>query len=468
MSDKNEPAVDVVHDVLNEQIVIAAVFGDPKVAGRYLETVRHDLFGDEKNAAIWRAMAEVRRRKLKLDAAAVLAELKGAVPKSYLDNLVRSFPKRPANLTQHVENLKWDGTRVSVVNGPLSDLLRAFQDPKASPSSIKGLARAVSKALDTATETNIRNPKAVARGMVAAVRDRRGQAIYPTGIDDLDVDEDGVERLVPGLAPQKVTALTATSGSGKSTIAAKIALEQARRERRVLYGAWEMTPEETMELMTVISLHEEDPDAGWTRDKVLLGKLTDHELAVYQRRAEQIGTFVRFFPPPVTGKSHDNNRALDEIYERVVQFGADVTVFDLWERILVNRRPEAERDAMIRQQQMAKDTNCHMLLCCQQKTKEVESRDDKRPTRGDIFGSSVWIDVPDTIIGVYRPSLYESVADDAIEIHILKQRYSKRWPCVVEFDWDASTVQMMHGREIEYRNPHAKRSRSFEGIGDRR
>jgi len=82
----------------------------------------------------------------------------------------------------------------------------------------------------------------------------------------------------------------------------------------------------------------------------------------------------------------------------------------------------------------------------------VESRDDKRPTREAVKGSSGWIDVGDTLIGWHRPALFKRQPDVTIEALILKQRYGV-WPLAVEFDFDPMFGWASNGRTIPYDQP---------------
>ena len=91
-----------------------------------------------------------------------------------------------------------------------------------------------------------------------------------------------------------------------------------------------------------------------------------------------------------------------------------------------------------------------MVLVQQQKLKEVEQRDDKRPTRDTIKGSSAWVDVADTILGVNLPSLWKAVPEDMLEIIVLKQRYG-RWPLLMEAEWQPDGGCIMSCRSTSFR-----------------
>jgi hypothetical protein len=152
----------------------------------------------------------------------------------------------------------------------------------------------------------------------------------------------------------------------------------------------------------------------------------------------RLSAWCRFWKQPwgrERGKRWTNDGALDDIHEHIADSGCEVFIADLWKRCLRTTKPEDEEAALIRQQAIADETRTHAVLCQQQRLKDIEQRPDKRPTREGIKGSSAWVDVADTIIGVHRPSLWKNVDDDTVELDLLKQRWGK-WPVAVEFDWD--------------------------------
>jgi replicative DNA helicase len=283
-----------------------------------------------------------------------------------------------------------------------------------------------------------------------------GLACYPFGIEGLDLygpeDEDeegnsldGQPLIIPGAAPGKVTTITAISGGGKSTIAALIALMQARRKRPVLFGAWEMGAEETLELMAAIS-------AGISRSRVRTGQITPAELELLEQRMEAISQWVRFVDQPF-GKDaarHSTDEILDQIHGYIADSGAEVVIFDLWRRAFRKLNDESEEaEALYRQQAIAEETQTHVVLVQQQRLKDVEQRANPIPTREGIKGSSAWVDVSDTILGIYLPSLLKQDAANVIQLLILKQRFG-RWPVKLEFDWHGDLVRLTNGRIVSY------------------
>ena len=257
-------------------------------------------------------------------------------------------------------------------------------------------------------------------------------------------------RILPGAAPKMITLVTALSGSGKSLVTGLIANEQRKLQRKVLYGAWETDGPLTAELIATA-------DLGWSKYKLSTGQLSEDELATFERRLCEIMAWVRFWKFPWERSSSatrpkTNDEVLDRIHGYIADSGADVVIFDLWRRCLVDRRIDAEEAALERMQDMAKDCCAHFILCHQQRLKDVELRRDRRPTREGIKGTSMWVDVADTILGIHLPSLWKPVPANVLEIDVLKQRFG-RWPIAVEFDYSPDSGTIANASEVDYNPP---------------
>jgi replicative DNA helicase len=445
MVDDSEQVLEIPHDSFNESVIIATALSGGEDIGDLVRSVRADWFHGEGHAAIWTAIAEVVRRNLQCDVATVRQVGGEAIDDSYLAKIADDCDGA-ANIAHHIETLRWDHARFEAVAGPVRHLLLALRDPTTAPERTLSLARQVPIAFEGyGSRDYLHDSECLIRDQIAEISRRRKRAVYPYGIEGFDSDEHGNWRIVPGAAPSQVTVVTACSGSGKSTVTARIALEQARKRRRVLYGAWEMTGGVTLELLATLSL-------GWSRHKVAIGNLDDDELIEFGDRMEAISEFVRFVKLPFGRTPRDrwtNDEALDAVHGYIADTASDVAVFDLWKRGLRDDKPSEEEFALIRMQTIADETRCHLILCQQQRLKDVEKRNDKRPTREGIKGSGAWVEIPDTIIGVHLPSLWQgNLPDNVIELILLKQRYGK-WPLAIEFDWDGDRATLTNGRQVD-------------------
>lgn len=448
----------IEHDLLNEQIVLATAITDPVARGELLKRVKPDHFVVDEHSAIWTAMLDANRRRLE-PTAATLAQLgAGVVDQRYLSDLAAMSPVA-ANVGHHLEQLLWDAGKVRAIKGPLASLLDALRDPKSSPQRVRALAEQLPTAFAGAgSRSFLRDSDKLVKEHARTIALRmQGHAVFPFGVAALDtygptdVDRQGnslhgTPLLIPGAAPKQVTVVTGISGGGKSTVTSLLALNLARQGRKVLFGAWEMTSEAVLELMACISLK-------LSRSRVMTGRITAAEATLLTERMEAIAEYVKFCDMPFgreQGVRKKSQEVLDEIHSYIADSGCEVAVFDLWRRAFSNMRDEGEEaEALFRQQAIFQETATHGILVQQQRLKDIETRVDQRPTRDGIKGSSAWVDVADTVLGIHIPALLKGAHGNTIETLVLKQRFG-RWPLCIEHSWDGDLVSLTGGRVVEY------------------
>lgn len=435
-------------DAITEQVVIAAACVDRPTLCRLVARLGADQFLVPRHKAIWEALAEMVRRGLEFDPATLQQVAGDRVDVGYLQQLCEMRPEVPANLPFHVDQLQWDRVRASAASGPLSLLLEAVRNPREAPDRVRALARATAAAFEAAGggRQHLHDPAALVAAQLDDVRARmEGRSSFPYGLDGLDLYEGGRRRMVPGAAPGQLTVVTGVAGSGKSTLTARLCLGMARQRRRVLYGAWEMSGGTTLELLSCLSL-------GWSRSDMVEGRIPADALPELRRTMDAIGAWVTFARNPFrrrSGEKASNERNLDVVHGLVADSGCDVFIADLWKRCLASAKPEEEEEALYRQQAMAEELGVHAVLVQQQRLKDIEHRQDRRPTREGVKGSAAWVEVADTMIAPHRPALFKRIPDDRLEVFVLKQRYGK-WPVGVEFRWDPDKGSVEGGRSIEY------------------
>jgi replicative DNA helicase len=451
---KNE-SVKVPHDVVNEIVMLAAVIVDAEAAAHYLPTISADSFYGQGHAQAWAVLQRLRAQGLTYDPATVQQMTGGAVDTAMLDAYCADRPAAPPNLRHHAECLAWDRARIEAVRGPVTEFLEAIRDPLSDPSKVRALARSIGTSFDGMGDRKyLRDPAGLLREHKKELEDRRmGRAVFPYGIDGMDYygeddDEPGAARLIPGAAPGKLTVIVGISGSAKSTTTARMALEQARQGRKVLYGAWEQKSAMTLEIVAAISL-------GWSRTDLMVGRFSEADQEELLAEMERLSQWIRFLDLPygrASGERRSNAANLDLLHQYIADAAPDVFIGDLFRRVLAETDPDDEEQALYRMQAMMQETQAHGILVQQLRLKDVEARDDQRPTRESIKGTSAWIDVADTIIGWYRPALHRNVPDDTIQAIILKQRYGQ-WPLAIEFDWDPAFGSLDRGRTLAYDRP---------------
>lgn len=449
-------------DPVTEQVILAAAIVDRPARKKLCAVLRADSFFAEGHPEAWDLIRELERLNLDYDPATVQQLSGGEVDASYLDGLALQRPKVPPNINHHLDVLRWDRARVECIRGPMSGAVEALADPTSKPSTVVSLVRAAATMLEGHGSLKyLRDPGQLVREQMAEVKRRRnGEACYEFGFEGFDRYADGpLEgqwRMIPGVAPKGMTVVTGAPGSGKTTVTAAAAVKQANASRRVLYGAWEQGSGLTLELCASVSL-------GMSRTALSTGAITDEQEVALEAEMERLSEWIRFFELPFdrgaaeTAKKWEiNNKRLDTIYEYLVATAPDVVIFDLYRRAFGDFDPDAEELALYRQQAMLQETNCHGILIHQFK-KEAEQRDDKTPTREALKGSGAWFEVPDTVIAIFRESMWKNVPDDTLKAFILKQRKGV-FPLAVDFPWDADRGLLGVGMCADVPRPGTKGS----------
>lgn len=472
-------ALEIPHDPANEAAVISAALSNPDLLKSLVRKVLPDHFLSREHRDVWGALGSMMRAGIEVDPAALRTSA-GERVATLCEQLRSIAPAK--SIEWHVGNLLWDAARATAAKGPVPAFLQLLQDPRADRDRIVSLSRQITNAFQGYEDRRYRlDPIALVRDQMKKVEERAfGRADYPTGIPGLDRFENGRRRITVGLRPGNITVLTSTTGGGKSTTAARMtlgiafpggtiggtpwgseyepnALRTDMPGRKVAYGSWEMQGGTTLELLAAMSL-------GWSRSEMsdpVDGEnggfpspiRTDYGRRILQERMALIGTRVHFLANPfgkqVGERKGGNDRNLDILQGYLSDMGCEVFFADLWKKCLAQADPESEEMALNRTQTMADELMMHFVLLQQQKSKELEQRTDKRPSRDLIKGSGAWSEIADLILGAHRPGLWKKIVDNVLQLSILKQREGK-WPLAVECDWDAEYGSITGGMSIDY------------------
>jgi hypothetical protein len=455
-----EKAATVPHDPVNEQVVIAAAIVNLDERKKLTRQLTPDFFYARGHAEIWSVIQELERKNLVYDPATVQQLSNGDVDTDYLNDLITSRPAVPDNLAHHVEQMLLDRKRIDVAKGPLTELLDLLEEPTTDPDELRRKCQQIGGWFDgSSSHRFLRNSQDVLREAKKNLRERvtrfrTGSGIYPYGIEGLDWYENGQPRLVPGTAPAKSTLIVGESGSGKTTVTNQIVLSQIEEKRVVLHGGWEVHASENLEMFAAFSL-------GFSRSRLFTGDLTDEEIEAIEAEEERIlageHPYLKFMDrpfnrEPTNAKGFDKRRGndwnLDVIQEHIEASGADVAIFDLFHKALVETKPDDEKRALDRIQGIADATKAHLILLHHVNKEDMDKSPNRIPTRKAIKGSSAWLDAVDTALATYVPGTVKQVPMDMLEIFVLKQRYG-RWPLRVAFKYDADTGLITNGRSVD-------------------
>lgn len=458
---------DFVYDAANEALVIRAAIAlaheEERTAFRALvHSIGADEFLVSQHAALWRALRRVSDENLQYTNMVVTTFLAAEPVQPTVEQLeeLETTAEVSPNLEFVVKTLRWDATRARVFRGALTELVRDLQDPRVATDKALSSARSVVRSLEggTARRHIHRSDEREATYRAELERRREQGNKYPGNIAALDAN------LTEGFMPGNCSVITGLSGSGKSTFAAKLAVELAKIGRRPLVCAWEMGSTSTLDVL--VSMLTNIP-----LDTVCNGTYSADD----QKRLERANAWVNkklifmenaFFSEVRETKRErrTNDRNLDILEGYIAESGCDVVIMDLWDRLLADQSPDGVTDALYRQQNMCREYGFHGIMLVQLRLKDVEKRVDKRPTRESIKGVATFVEVPDLIFGVHRDAQFKDVPDNTLELICLKQRKGRsNW--AVRFGYEGSRCQIVGGEAVAY-NPGLETISEHDDIAD--
>lgn len=450
-----------VYDAANEALVLRAAIAmaqsEETEIRKQFRALIHSISADEflvaQHSTLWRVLRQVSDKNLEYSPE-IIRQLAIGEPTPLQEQHIEELEctaEVSSNIDWHVETLRWDATRARVMKGSLPDLVADLTDPRVTVERAVSSARAVTRALEGGGGRRfIRRPDEMSSVYKATLAKRREAGnFFPCGFSAID------DLMSEGFMPTKTAIITGLSGSGKSTFAARLAINLARLGRRPLMCAWEMGAASTLDLMCAMM-------TGIQLDTIVKGTYTGDELRRLEKACDWLNHRIRFMENAFfsqvasdTGRGkrerRSNDRNLDILEGYIAESGCDVVIMDLFDRLLADQSPDAVTDALYRQQNMHVEYNVHGTLLTQLRLKDVEKRPDKRPTRESIKGVGTFVEVPDLILGIHRDAQFKDVPDNTLEAICLKQRKGKlNW--AVRFGWDGATCSITGGEQVPY-NP---------------
>jgi replicative DNA helicase len=436
--------------LLHEQVVLGSMLRSREVRKRLVKSMQPSDFLAPRHQALFAALHEMDDRRLDY----VPATLKSFMPPgdewggvAYLDSLVDMSTEE--NLEHHQDRAKWDKARSLILNDNLSEFEAALKDPRLEVEEARRLSIKMLAMLDTASDRSaiVYGSAMVAKYMANLYSRESGSHLCSSGYRAID------KKLTNPFGRGLLSVISAAPSIGKTTFSLNMALRQSANWR-VGYLAWESGTVAATDIICASALGIKletlikSPQQLSRRDRDLIEKYLDELFSVE-------GGLSFLEPPPKsltdssTGPWEVNERMLDWIDGQLSVWRPDIFYWDLFEKKLPDRRPQAISWALDRVQEMAHNHAVHIALLHQVTFKELEKKVDKRPSRGLLKGSGGYIETPDVVFGLYRRAVYEpGIADDELEIYCLKQRIGP-WPWRVICDWDGKHCNITGGREAQ-------------------
>lgn len=436
--------------ILNEQIVVGSMLTSKEIRKKYIKILTPRDFASKRHQAIFAALVALDENKLDY----IPSTLKGFLPPSedewggieYLKKL--ELLSAEENFAYHLERIRWDKARVEILGSDIEEFEKMLKDPNLDPDVALSYLKKVEATLQDAKRQNF-----IVAGIAASATyqadlyGREGRiTARSTGFASLD------KKLTAPFAPKQVTVIAASPSIGKTTFALNCAYRQSRNWK-VGYLAWESGHVAATDIVCASALGI--PLAKLVKSPGKLSSEERNRLDEFLHTTFSGKSNLSFLKPPPTkimssnkGPWDTNEKVLDWVESQINQWGVEIIYWDLFLKKMPDRRPDSVSWALDRVQAIADKYNIHFCLLHQITLKQAEIKDDKRPSRAVLKGTGAWIEVPDTVFGLYRKAIYEkNVEDTDIEILCLKQRFGP-WPWTIIMDWDGHSTRISGGREV--------------------
>jgi replicative DNA helicase len=426
------------HDEDAEQQVLAAMLLDRRAIAKTQAVVSAEAFYRERHRRIFRAIAALNARNVPADVTLVAEELQRAGElaavggKEYLLEISDAAPTS-ANVAYHAEIVQERYGRRQIIEAATAAIAEAYEGRIEARAIAQQLnAETMSVALDAEDERGfVRfNPIEVGEEME---RNERGEAvIIPTGFKEIDRALNG------GGRAGQLMGVGGCPGMGKSAFVDLIALHNAIASRGAAIFSIEMTRlEVSQRLMAAASAV---PGAALQR-----GHLTADQ-------AHRFGTAARDMLDLPLWICDVPGITLDDLRTRAIGLKAEhpelrvivVDYLQLVSHYLKGRRGDEELNTISRTlKEIAKRTETLVVAAAQLNSKEIEARDQKRPTRRDFQGFSGLLNDAHLIALLYREKYYDENAPDLVEIEFVKNRSGPRF--AVKLPWTGEITRIEGG-----------------------
>jgi replicative DNA helicase len=431
----------------HEQVILGSMLSDRSCRSKLLKMLNTDTFISPRHRIIFAALNELEEKNLDY----VPITLKALLPADekwggteYLEKITKMGS--PDNLDYHIQRAQWDRTRSQLLKNKIPELEAALKDPRLEIEEGLSLVKNIEDRLkDLRSNDNyIQGAAAVAQYMARLYARETGIHIRSSCYPTLD------KKLTNPFGAGLLSIMAAAPSIGKTTLSLNMAQRQSK-QWNIGYLAWESGHIAATDIICSRTLKI-------PLSKIIRGKLTRKEKIDIEELLEVLHcsdnqlSFNKRPPKSVTkggGPWEINDKVLDWVDSQIEGWKRDIIYWDLFEKELPDRRPQAISWALDRAQKIAQKHNIHLVLLHQIRLKDLEERKDKRPTRGSLKGSGAYIEVPDFVFALYRDGVYRSgIEDNELDLFCLKQRIGP-WPFRIIFNWEGKYCRVTGGREAQ-------------------
>lgn len=398
------PDQETVMNVEAEQVVLGSALLDPAILARISAAGGATLFADPVHAEVLGAMVEKDRAGHRVDVVTVAEAMRSSAGLSMLGG--RGYIVRLAGVGSSVAapvyidllaDLSAKRNIVAAMNEAQASILRG--DAPAVDIAGRLEAALISSASSDTGRGPVRMSDAVRESMLeiaAACRGDETDAVS-TGIIALD-------RLTGGFGPGELIILGGRPSMGKTALALSIALNVARSGKGVAIASLEMTPK----AMALRALSEATAQAGHAASykQMRKGEMADSQIDTLRRVAPEVGALPIQF---LERKFADLDALIAGCRQIKRSMGAGLKLLVVDYLQLIEARGENRTQEISRISRALKalaGTLDVPILALSQLSRQVESREDKRPMLSDLRESGQIEQDADAVLFCYRDAYY--------------------------------------------------------------
>ena len=401
-------------DLDNERAIIVSVLKDEDARRMAIGSIQPEDFLGERFQTIFAAIKECRRNDLIPDADAIAVHSDGDF--GGIDFIKRLMTFDVAkNLEYHLSRLKRDAGREEIRRIILPEFESMLTDRSIEHRECLVKANEIQQLLRMDSVSGIDSAKEWGDTL-----DKRcsGEVHFQSvGYPVLD------KMMAYGFHVGQVSVIAGRTSNGKTTLVVDMIRRLLGHDEKPKIGVLPNEIGKERFIDKLVSSATMIPSRKFTKDA--------HELTLAEREdlkkvaTKLVGVDDRltvFDNQFVKLPTWTNETALDRIEEILAEGGYGLLVMDLFQRCLVDTRPGAIEQALVRVQHMAQAYKVHLCLL-HQISRKAEERKGKRPELSDLKGSGGYEEVPDVVMLLHRPKAYKHFRrKDEIEITLGKQR----------------------------------------------
>lgn len=405
-----------------EEAVIGAVLVNPEAFYPIAMFLRSEDFYILRHGYIWTALERMAEKKLALDYVTVQEELKAI---NHLNDiggpayLLKLINAAPTSLNAEVYGRLVQRTAVRRRLLTAADEMKALaMDAELSVEKVLANAEirfAAVRSIDL--DGNRETFRELVGRMMANVEDRMMNPDTTVGVGTgfraLDETTSG------GLRKGKLYILAARPGMGKTSMLLTAALNAAKVGARVAIASQEMGRDEIVERIAAV-------ETGINLQKIDMGRLSDHEWKLFVDACGRIGKLAievddanRLTPNALRGKCA----------RWQAEMGLDLLIVDYLQILssggafAPSQRTQEVGYFAREMKQIAREFHIP-VYCAAQLNRELESRQDKRPTLSDLRESGEIEQEADVVEFIYRDVVYnpQTETPSIAEIIVAKHR----------------------------------------------